>query len=313
MGFYADFEDVMIVPTFSHLTSRKDAELTVTYNFLYSMYPFTGVPIVASNMDGVGTPQMAEALASHGMLTCLTKSYTSPAHGIRTFGLREGISAVEQYILQHNPEMICLDVANGYMSTFVNFVHDVRAVYNGTIIAGNVVTPSGVEALTNAGADIVKIGIGSGSMCTTRLKAGVGVPQLTAIITCAEAHPEACLMSDGGCRNPGDVVKAFAAGASFVMLGGMLAGHTEGGHVQGDPFYGMSSHVAMEKHYGGVDDYRTSEGRVALIDHKGSVHETVRDILGGLRSGMSYIGARTIPEIKQKARFIYANRQVNHP
>jgi GMP reductase len=195
------------------------------------------------------------------------------------------------------------------------------------------------QQLILSGADIVKVGIGPGSVCTTRIKTGVGYPQLSAVMECADAAHGlgGLVMADGGCTCPGDVAKAFAAGADFVMLGGMLAGHDQGGGqvitkvfqtnelevtMDGEQFkrefkqfvqfYGMSSKAANEKHFGGLKDYRAAEGKEVLITYKGNVSGTVQDILGGLRSACTYVGASQLKHLSKCATFVRVNRQVNN-
>ena len=215
---------------------------------------------------------------------------------------------------------ICLDVANGYTERFFDYVKEVRKRHpNKVIMAGNVATPDMTEALILAGADIVKVGIGPGSACMTRAMTGIGYPQLSAIIECADAAHglSGLICADGGCRMPGDVSKAFAAGADFVMLGGMLAGHTEclsseqlAALKPGDSkveYYGMSSDVAMNKYSGGVAKHRASEGRVVAVDYKGDVSNTVQDILGGVRSACTYVGAAKLKEFSKRATFVIKN------
>jgi GMP reductase len=171
-----------------------------------------------------------------------------------------------------------------------------------------------------AGADIVKVGIGPGSVCTTRVKTGVGYPQLSAIIECADAAHGlgGHIISDGGCVTPGDVAKAFGAGADFVMLGGMLAGHNESGgemiEIAGEKykkFYGMSSETAMNKHVGGVAEYRASEGKTVQVPFKGDVIDTLKDILGGIRSTCTYVGASKLKELTKRTTFIRVLEQEN--
>ncbi|HMC01801.1 MAG TPA: GMP reductase, partial [Flavobacteriaceae bacterium] len=226
-------------------------------------------------------------------------------------------------VFEFNPQykFICIDVANGYSEHFVNFVTEARKNYpDKVIIAGNVVTGEMVEELLLSGADIVKVGIGPGSVCTTRVKTGVGYPQLSAIIECADAAHGlgGQIISDGGCTTPGDIAKAFGAGADFVMLGGMLAGHDEsGGEIierNGKPyrkFYGMSSSTAMEKHIGGIADYRASEGKTVEVPYKGEVDNTLQDILGGLRSTCTYVGAPRLKELTKRTTFIRVAEQEN--
>merc|ERR1712217_397776 len=214
-----------------------------------------------------------------------------------------------------------VDVANGYAEAFVQCIRDLRKRFpEVTIMAGNVVTKEMTEELIFSGADIVKVGIGPGSVCTTRKQTGVGYPQLSAVLECADgAHGlGGRIISDGGCTCPGDVAKACGAGADFVMLGGMLAGHEEcAGEVvqEGDDyfkvFYGMSSDTAMKKHAGGVAEYRSSEGKTVKVPYRGPIDETVRDIMGGMRSACTYIGADKIEELPTRTTFIRVTQQLN--
>ena len=214
-------------------------------------------------------------------------------------------------------KFICIDVANGYQERFADYVAEVRDAFpDKTIIAGNVVTADMTQELILRGADIVKVGIGPGSVCTTRVQTGVGYPQLSAIIECADAAHglNAHIIADGGCTCPGDVAKAFGAGADFVMLGGMLAGHDEGGGEVSDgkvTFYGMSSDTAMNKHHGGVAEYRSSEGRTVTVPYRGAVKDTILSILGGLRSACTYVGASSLKQLSKCTTFIRVNRQIN--
>ena len=330
-----DFKDVLIRPKRSALASRKEVDLSRTYMFKHSGQEWTGVPIMAANMDGVGTTAMAVALYEHKMFTCLTKThqredyqdiidkiggnYFAVSSGTSERDLNKLISIVSYY---GNIRFICIDVANGYSEHFGDFVAEVRRLYpTHTIIAGNVVTADMTQELILRGADIVKVGIGPGSVCTTRVQTGVGYPQLSAIIECADAAHglNAHIIADGGCTCPGDVAKAFGAGADFVMLGGMLAGHDEGGgEVISDDgknprviFYGMSSETAMNTHHGGVASYRSSEGRTVSIPYRGPVNNTVLDLLGGLRSTCTYVGAQYLKQLSKCTTFIRVNRQIN--
>jgi GMP reductase len=273
---------------------------------------------------------VAKELQRHGLFTCLVKNYTlddfksENNNWIRDWGaVSSGTSDKDFERLKdivHNTDwvkFICIDVANGYSEHFGDFVEKVRAEFpNITIIAGNVVTADMTQELILRGADIVKVGIGPGSVCTTRIQTGVGYPQLSAIIECADAAHGlgAHIIADGGCVCPGDVAKAFGAGADFVMLGGMLAGHDEGGGEVKDgkvTFYGMSSDTAMNKHSGGVAEYRSSEGRTVTVNHRGPIKNTVLDILGGLRSTCTYVGAPSLKQLSKCTTFIRVNRQIN--
>jgi GMP reductase len=283
-------------------------------------------------MDGVGTFAMAKELQKHKLLTCAVKSYSLEQWVDERDNLFSDFTAVGtgtnnkdferlKFILAALPKLkfICIDVANGYSEHFGDFVAKVRKEFpDKTIIAGNVVTADMTQELILRGADIVKVGIGPGSVCTTRVQTGVGYPQLSAIIECADAAHGlgGHIMADGGCTCPGDVAKAFGAGADFVMIGGMFAGHDEGGgtvnHTNNTiSFYGMSSDTAMEKHHGGVASYRSSEGRTVEVPYRGPVGKTVLDILGGLRSTCTYVGAQTLKQLSKCTTFVRVNRQIN--
>lgn len=327
-----DFDDVLIRPKRSEAPSRASVDLKRRYQFLNSGAVWSGVPIVASNMDTVGTLAMAGALGPE-MLTCLHKYYSEEelvrffrdearcSSAFFTLGLKddefEKLRAVKA---EADVRLVCVDAANGYTKYFVEHVKRIREAFPGlTIMAGNVATPDMVQELLISGAaDIVKIGIGPGSVCTTRRTTGVGYPQLSAIIECADAAHglRGHVCADGGCRTPGDVVKAFAAGADFVMLGGMLAGHDEcdGEWVEEDGrrvalmFYGMSSREALDKYAGGRRDYRACEGRMVSAPYKGPVKETIQEITGGIRSACAYVGATRLKDLTKCTTFVICGR-----
>ena len=311
-----DFSDVLIRPKRSTLESRKNAKLERTFSFKHSKQSWTGVPIIAANMDHTGTWPMNKALVEFGMLTAICKfwHYIPLKNAIKTIGLDANLDEIE-----YDLKWICLDVANGYTERFMDFVKKMRqheATKNSIIIAGNVCTPEATEEIILAGADIVKIGIGPGSVCTTRKITGVGFPQLSATIECADAAHGlgGHIITDGGCQVPGDIAKSFGAGADFVMLGGMFAGHDEcEGEVENGymSFYGMSSEDAQLKHYGKKASHRASEGKKVYILHKGSVRTTVEEILGGLRSACTYAGAKTLKDLPKCTTFVRVNRQLN--
>ena len=365
-----DYNNVLIRPKRSTLGSRKDVDLERGFTFrnysgdkLDDYRHYRGVPIMASNMDGVGTIEMADKLAQQGMFTCLVKTlavnelvdyfnkekHTLPRpsnndyrkeHVAMSIGITDTdlakFNAVYKLITDGNLKYVCIDVANGYSERFGNFVRKFRKQFpNVVIIAGNVVTGEMTEELILNGADIVKVGIGPGSVCTTRIQTGVGYPQLSAVMECADAAHGlgGHIIADGGCTSSGDVAKAFAGGADFVMLGGMLAGHDEGGgdiitklyktdklrKVTTDhsityedeieerkfvQFYGMSSEAANKKHFGGLKEYRSAEGRDVLIPYKGPVGVTIQDILGGLRSTCTYAGAMKLKNLSKCTTFV---------
>ena len=327
-----DFKDVLIRPKRSTLTTRKEVDLNRKFSFVnakleipykgHELIPeYSGIPIMASNMDGVGTFDVADALIPHGMFTCLTKIYsekelvdffTSESNkGGRSDYVAMSIGITEEDKNKFNTvyeqakeklRYVCIDVANGYPNII--------------IIAGNVCTADQTQELILKGADIIKCGIGPGSVCTTRVKTGVGYPQLSTIIECSDAAHGlgGHIISDGGCTVAGDIAKAFGGGADFVMLGGMLAGHDEGGGEIVDnkvQFYGMSSRTANEKHFGGLRDYRAAEGKTVEIPYRGKIINTVQDILGGLRSACTYSGARRLKDLCKCTTFIRTTVQEN--
>ncbi len=330
-----DYSDVLFRPKRSTLQSRKDVNLKRTYRFKYSNQEWSGIPIMAANMDGVGELGIAEKLSEFEMITCLTKQHDLKKinsekkiknifkHTVLSMGTREDdFNRVSEIIKECSFfQFICIDVANGYSEHFSKFVKSVRDKYpTKTIIAGNVVTADMTQELILSGADIVKVGIGPGSVCTTRIQTGVGYPQLSAVIECADAAHGlgAHIIADGGCTCPGDVAKGFGGGADFVMLGGMLAGHDEGtGKIiekNGEKFiqfYGSSSEVANERHYGGLSDYRSSEGREVLVKYRGKIKDTVTNILGGVRSSCTYVGARSLKELSKCTTFVRVSNQFN--
>ena len=371
-----NYDDVLIRPKRSTLGSRKEVDLERGFNFpnyqpkpannpdlLPKGYPagpypeekhYRGTPIMASNMDGVGTFEMAKELSKQKIFTCLVKTYSvdelisffndesNQEYVAYSMGIteRDYEKWVEVYKGAPDIKYVCIDVANGYSERFTHFVKSFRKNYpNVVIIAGNVVTADQTQELILNGADIVKVGIGPGSVCTTRIQTGVGYPQLSAVIECADAAHglNGHIIADGGCTCPGDVAKAFAGGADFVMLGGMLAGHNEGGgdivtkHISTGgayktdastyipyfeeqkfiQFYGMSSDAANIKHFGGLKDYRASEGREVLVPYRGKVVDTIQTILGGVRSACTYAGAKRLKHLPKCATFIRTNTQYN--
>jgi len=334
-----DYCDVLLVPKRSTLASRRDVDLIREIKFPHSSFIFKGIPIIASNMDGVGTFTMSNVLTSYQMLTAIRKHYThkdwakiadDKTVDFNYVALSIGTDAIwDNKAHDYNLALslikgmllpivyICVDVANGYQENFVEFIKRVRTDFpDQVIIAGNVITPQMVEELIISGADIVKCGIGPGAVCTTRIKAGVGYPQFSGVIECADAAHGVggTIIADGGCTSPGDIAKAFGAGADFVMLGSMLAGFKQSeqqvkeGKIQ---FYGMSSDVAVTKHGSRKDGYRSAEGRVVEIPFRGSVEKQIEDIIGGLRSACTYIGAKRLKDMSRCATFVKVNRTIN--
>ena len=356
-----DYKDVLIRPKRSTLSSRKQVQLERRFTFRnfepdfpdnIKDHHYSGIPIMAANMDGVGTFAMADNLAQSGIFTCLVKTYT--AEELIEFFYGDGLNRTDYVAMsigtsaqdfeklctvydkvEDNLKYVCMDIANGYSVHFAEHVREVRTRFpHIVIIAGNVVTGEMTEELILAGADVVKVGIGPGSVCTTRIQTGVGYPQLSAVIECADAAHGlgGHIIADGGCTCPGDVAKAFAGGADFVMLGGILAGHDEGGgevitkkYITDEfenesrvikekkfvQFYGMSSEAANAKHFGGLKDYRSAEGREVLVPYRGEVAYTIQDLLGGLRSTCTYAGAIKLKQLSKCTTFIRCTQQFN--
>ena len=333
---YLDFSDVLIRPKRSTLTSRKEIILTRDFKFPYAKNSWAGIPIIISNMDTTGTFEIYEVASKETILTCLHKHYTpqnfidyglnklNPALYMISTGISDkDFDKLNEIISLTNCNWICIDIANGYVSNLITFCKKVRDTWpEKIIIAGNVATREMTEELIiNGKVDIVKVGIGPGSACLTRQKTGIGLPQLSAIIECADAAHglHGYIIGDGGITCPGDMAKAFGGGADFTMAGGIFAGHTEnpGDIIKENGkeyklFYGMSSKMAMEKYSGEMANYRSSEGREVRIPYKGDLINTIEDYLGGLRSACTYINAKCIKYIPKCTTFIRVNNQLNN-
>ena len=335
-NIHLDYSDVLLQPKRSTLSSRRDVDILREFKFKNSGKTLSYVPIMASNMDGVGTFSMARVLQEYKMLTVIRKHFVYDWKQAAGTGMKfkyvsacVGTGAIwdenaQDYqtlkqVMSAFPDIPCItiDVANAYHESFVDFVDRIRTEYpDKVLIAGNVVTPNMTEELIIKGADIVKVGIGPGSVCTTRTQTGVGVPQFSAIMECSDAANGVGghIIADGGCTQPGDVAKALGGGAHFVMLGGMLAGHDEGETELRDGkryFYGMSSQTALDTHGQRKDGYRGTEGKTVVLDDKGPVKDTVEQILGGVRSTCTYIGARRIKDMPKAAHFVRVNNVIN--
>ena len=316
-----DYSDVLIRPKRSTLTSRYDVDMTRTYKFVHSEKEWTGIPIMAANMDTVGTPDMHGVLSEYDMITCPARHYLKndiTAFRGKNICMMGGIDDVTT-IITHNLkwDFIGIDVANGYTISVIDAVKSLRHhVPDAVIVVGNVVTADMTQELILAGADIIKVGVGPGSVCTTRLKTGIGYPQLSAVMECADAAHglNGHIIADGGCTNSGDIVKAFAAGADFVMIGGILAGHDEcDGVIKNGmmEFYGMASESAMSRHNVPHREYRGVEGKTVSVPHKGPVKNTLIDILSGIRSACTYVGAKRLKSLSKCATFVRVNNTHN--
>ncbi len=332
-----DFKDVLILPKRSTLESRSQVELERTYTFVNSKKEWTGIPIMISNMDTTGTFELAKVMCKYKVITCIHKFYTVDEwkdflltldendfnYIVVSIGITDSdINKLDKIMaLDTRLNWICIDVANGYTEKFISSVELIRNKYpTHIIIAGNVVTGEMTEELILRGADIIKCGIGPGSVCTTRIMTGIGRPQLSTIIECVDsAHGlKGHITSDGGCTNSGDIAKAFGGGADFVMLGGMMSGHDESGGIlieengkKYKEFYGMSSTDAQVKHYGDKAIYRASEGKKVLVPYRGPVENTLTEILGGIRSTCTYVGAISLKELSKRTTFVRVTQQSN--
>lgn len=333
-----DFGDILILPRESNITSRSLVDLNSKH--LRSLLKVDTNGIIAANMDGVGTFEIAVTLKNYGVLTALHKhhdvydlaehfSTEDSSHSFYSLG-----TSIQDYekIVHFNqifrgtstPIKICIDVANGYMSSLPEFCLKIKSLIPESIImVGNVVDYSTAKKLQST-CNILKVGIGQGSNCLTRTQTGIGYPQFSAVYDICRDYDGKLredimtVCSDGGCVTPGDISKAFAAGAKMVMLGGMLAGTDRGGgdiiEVNGQKyveFYGMSSATAQKKHNGGLKEYRSSEGRTTLIPYKGDINNVIKNILGGIRSTCTYVGAETIDDLAPLTDFIKVNSVIN--
>lgn len=350
-GLKLDFNNILIRPKRTTLNSRSEISLRRKFIFKnakkniielhdkhdnLSPIEWSGTPIIAANMDTTGTFELYDILSKYKIITALHKFYTvdeivykyqqrkmDPNLFMISTGIgNESIEHLKIVFSKINCNWICIDIANGYISNLVKFCSNIREIFpDKIIVAGNVVTREIVEELIlNGKVDIVKVGIGSGAVCTTRIKTGVGMPQVSAIIECADAAHGVGghIISDGGITCPGDMAKAFGAGADFVMAGGIFAGHDENpgelieeNNNKYKMFYGMSSKFAMEKHYGEMNNYRASEGRCIKVKYRGPLENTVLDYLGGLRSTCTYINAPSIKEMAKCTTFMLVSQQVN--
>ena len=352
-----DYCDVLLRPKRSTLASRSEVIVEREYTFKWCPRSLTATGIVAANMATTGTFEIAKEMQKLRLMSALHKHYTAQEllqflkDNAQAFGnndllfVSSGVSdadyeKLKQVMASKLINNICVDVANGYSPYLINYIRKIRKDFpQALIMAGNVVTGDMCEDLILNGADIVKVGIGPGWVCTTRKLTGVGRPQFSTVIECADAAHGVggMICADGGCTVPGDVCKSLCAGADFVMLGGLLAGHTESGgemctksfqtaevemiddktcamrieEKQYKKFYGMSSEYAQDKHYGGMKKYRASEGKVVEIPFRGPIEHTLLAILGGIRSCMTYIGAKRLKDMPKCATFYRVNRQLN--
>lgn len=308
-----DFDDVLLTPNYSHFESRRDVSTATQLG----PYKFD-IPIISANMDTITGVEMAKAISGLGGLPILHR-FMSLSENARAYreaaaepdkrfqrlvGVSIGVTAGEtdrlRVLHSAGARIFCVDVAHAHNKLVGKMIKIVRGYKDVFIIAGNVATYAGADYLASIGADAIKVGIGAGSVCTTRDKTGFGVPQLSAIMDCARV--DIPIIADGGMSKAGDVVKALAAGAAMVMLGGMLAGTDEA--LGGTTYRGMASVQAQEDYFGSVADWKTDEGITITVDRRGPVESVIKDVVGGLRSGLTYAGARNIVELQRKAIFV---------
>lgn len=332
-----DYDDVLIKPKHGTVCSRKNVELRRTFKFYHSSKTWTGVPIICSNMSFSGL-RVAKVFAINRMVCCLHKFHTPDSikkfyqesagkeYAIRdyvwpTVGWNDDAATYLKEVGGNESINFCVDVANAHIEQFVQYCGELRKLFPSSIImAGNVATYDAAKQLIlYGGIDIAKVGTGPSQICDTRIVTGVGMPQLSACIECGDVHglkngdkKLGLICADGGIKQPGDFCKSFCAGADFVMAGSIFAAHEEcdsevdaAGNIL---HYGMSSHHAQKKHLGGIQSHRPSEGNVRAIKQKGPLQETINQILGGLRSCGTYIGAGTLKDFGKCATFVRVNR-----
>ena len=314
------FDDVLIIPSKSEVRSRRDPKLTSQLTKTKSIE----TPILSANMDTITEYDMAFAMHQMGAIGILHRFVTIQEqaqfvaqlktqgvnHIAASIGVNDDYQERAKALIQAGANIITIDIAHGHSVLMMDVMKWMKDKFPTVdLIAGNVATPDAVVDLIEAGADAIKVGIGPGSMCTTRIITGAGVPQLTAIAMCAQAAApyQVPVIADGGIKTSGDIVKAFAAGASTVMLGSMLSGtiETPGEIKHGRKQYrGMASRAAQESWRGGVPTGMAPEGESTYVSVKGHVKDVISELTGGIRSGMSYVNANQLSEIKDKARFI---------
>lgn len=337
-----DYSDVLLRPKRSTLTSRKEVILDREFKFYHSPKTWTGIPIMTANMATCGTFEMARVLVDYKMITTFHKYYSveeyqtffkdfnNPDYIVYTLGIREtDIEQLKEMIekdLMKHFSFVCIDVPNGYLERFLDAIKLVRTLLpEHIIIAGNVVTNEMTEQIILSGADIVKVGIGPGSACTTRRMTGVGYPQLSAVIETADAAHgisngrggSGLIIADGGQQFPSDVSKAFCGGADFNMMGSMFSGFAEsaGKLVEKDgkkfkEYFGSSSNKALTEYYGKKEAHRATEGRYVLMPYKGNISDFIQDLFGALRSTGTYIGAKSLKQFSKRATFIRVHKQL---
>ena len=316
------YDDVLLVPSYNHYESRRMVDIS---NKDLTGKLSLGLPLLSSNMDTVTEHAMANFMGEKGAMGVIHR-FMSIDDNVAEYKKCQhkacvsiGCSAADipriEALKSCGAEYFCIDVAHAHAKYVGKTMKKLRDILgkNACIIAGNVATYAGADYLASCGADIIKVGIGGGSVCTTRIKTGFGVPNLTSIQECARA--DRSIIADGGIRTPGDIVKALAFGADFVMIGSMLAGTrptpgeintqtVDGQEVKTKMYRGMASAEVQEDYHGGMADWKTSEGVATTIDYREDEDAIMADIIGGLRSGLTYAGAESIRQLQRKLDYI---------
>ncbi len=333
-----DFSDVLIQPKCSKILSRSQVNLEREFKWYdenNEKHTISCIPVGCSNMGTVGTVKMAELMVKKNHFSCLEKHISTTEIDalferlteherdlvVPSIGIKEDTKDLFYLYDKWDLKMIMIDVPNGYIPSLIERIKEIRNhCTRSFIIAGNVVDSAGVVQIIDAGANCSKVGLGNGSVCRTREKTGVGRPQLSTIVETADTCHQrgAYVMADGGVTCPGDVCKAFGAGADFVIAGSMFAGCDEAdgecitvGNKHFKQYYGMSSHFAQEKHFGGIRKYSASEGREKLIPCTGSLESVLQDIDGGLKSCCTYIGCDKMKNFSRHTTFYKVHNQLN--
>ncbi len=324
------FDDVLLIPAYNHHESRRVVDISATDRLGKLSL---SLPVMSSNMDTITESKMANFMHSKGGIGVLHR-FLDIEENIKEFHACEGQVFVSlgcttaelgraEALRDAGAIFFCVDVAHAHAKYVGKTLKNLRQMLGSRcIMAGNVATYAGADYLASCGADIIKAGIGGGSVCSTRIKTGFGVPMLTCIQDCART--DRSIVADGGIRTSGDIVKALAFGADFVMIGGMLAGTTPTpGEIitnqHGNPvkrYRGMASREAQEDFLGQMNEWKTAEGVSTEVPYRDTQDAIIADIIGGLRSGLTYAGADSITELQRKLNYIQitpAGRQESLP
>lgn len=312
------FDDVLLIPSYNHHESRRVVNIAVTDKLQKLTLE---LPVISSNMDTITESNMANFMQTKGGMGALHR-FLSIDDNIKQFKactgqvfVSVGCTAAEleraEALRDAGATFFCVDVAHAHAKYVGKTLKSLRKLLGSRcIMAGNVATYAGADYLASCGADIIKAGIGGGSVCSTRIKTGFGVPMLTCIQDCART--DRSIVADGGIRTSGDIVKALAFGADFVMIGGMLAGtaptpgqvYTNDKGIQVKRYRGMASREAQEDFLGQMHEWKTAEGVSTDVPYRDQQDAIIADIVGGLRSGLTYAGADTIRELQRKLNYV---------